>query len=368
MSVIFSDNKVTMKKNAIILTGGKLATSDGKTAHGLLRGSSRFNIVGVIDPVNSGRDAGTVLDGVSREIPIYATIEDFIEHSAATAAYAIIGVALHGGKLPAEWKQVVLTAIEHGMGIVNGLHQPLDSDPQLRAAAADHNVKLVDIRKPRPFDQLRFWNGDIFKVKAPIIAVLGLDCAIGKRTTARFIVEMCRQNDIRAEMIYTGQTGWMQGYEYGFILDATPNDFVCGELERAIVDCERGCSPDLILIEGQSSLRNPAGPCGAEFLLSGNAKGVILQHVPFRTYFEDLEALECRLPKIEDEIALIKMYGAETLAVTLNGHGGDEQDLAAYQQKLAGKLALPVVRPLAEGVEALLPSIRRFMGNESKQS
>jgi uncharacterized NAD-dependent epimerase/dehydratase family protein len=60
------------------------------------------------------------------------------------------------------------------------------------------------------------------------------------------------------------------------------------------------------------------------------------------------------------------MYGAETLAVTLNGHGGDEQDLAAYQQKLAGKLALPVVRPLAEGVEALLPSIRRFMRNVSK--
>ena len=55
------------------------------------------------------------------------------------------------------------------------------------------------------------------------------------------------------------------------------------------------------MLEGQSSLRNPAGPCGAEFLLSGNARGVILQHVPFRTYFEDLEELECCLPKIEDD-------------------------------------------------------------------
>jgi uncharacterized NAD-dependent epimerase/dehydratase family protein len=357
-----------MKKNAIILTGGKLATSDGKTAHGLIRGSSRFNIVGVIDPAHSGQDAGTVLDGVYRAIPVYATIEDFADQSAEKAAYGIIGVALHGGKLPADWKQVVLTAIENGIGIVNGLHQPLDNDPQLRAAAATYGVELVDIRKPRPFDQLRFWNGDIFKVKTPKIAVLGLDCAIGKRTTARFIVEMCRQNRIRAEMIYTGQTGWMQGYPYGFILDATPNDFVCGELERAIVDCDRECSPDLILIEGQSSLRNPAGPCGAEFLLSGNTKGVILQHVPFRTYFEDLEALECFLPQIEDEIALIKMYGAETLAVTLNGNGGDDLGLIAYQQKLSDKLALPVIRPLQEGVEPLLPVIRRFMGKESKES
>ena len=56
------------------------------------------------------------------------------------------------------------------------------------------------------------------------------------------------------------------------------------------------------------------------------------------------------------------MYGAETLAVTLNGHGGNDRDLIAHQQKLADKLALPVIRPLQEGTEALLPVIRRFMG------
>ena len=37
-------------------------------------------------------------------------------------------------------------------------------------------------------------------------------------------------------MIYTGQTGWLQGGRFGFILDATPNDFVSGELEHAIVE------------------------------------------------------------------------------------------------------------------------------------
>ena len=35
-------------------------------------------------------------------------------------------------------------------------------------------------------------------------------------------------------MIYTGQTGWLQGGEYGFIFDSTLNDFVSGELENAI--------------------------------------------------------------------------------------------------------------------------------------
>jgi uncharacterized NAD-dependent epimerase/dehydratase family protein len=162
-------------------------------------------------------------------------------------------------------------------------------------------------------------------------------------------------------MITTGQTGWMQGYKYGFILDAIPNDFVCGELERAIVACDRETSPDLILIEGQSGLRNPSGPCGSEFLLSGNTHGVILQHVPFRTYYEELEELKCFLPAVEDEIKLIGMYGARTLAVTLNGDGKEAESLISCQKKLSKKLQIPVIRPLQEGVGALLPVIRKFM-------
>lgn len=35
--------------NAIILTNGILHHSDAKTAHGLIRGTERFNIVAVVD-------------------------------------------------------------------------------------------------------------------------------------------------------------------------------------------------------------------------------------------------------------------------------------------------------------------------------
>ena len=122
-----------MKPNAIILTGDKLATPGGKTAHGLLRGTSRYNIVGVIDTDCCGRDAGTVLDGVFRGIPVYASIQDFISQSPETAAYGIIGVALHGGRLPDAWTHLVLSVIQNGIGIVNGLHQLLADDPGLRA-------------------------------------------------------------------------------------------------------------------------------------------------------------------------------------------------------------------------------------------
>jgi uncharacterized NAD-dependent epimerase/dehydratase family protein len=275
--------------------------------------------------------------------------------------FAIVGVAPSGGKLPDDWHRILLEAIENRINVISTMHHLLSEVPILRDAAQRNGVEIIDLRKPKPIDQLHFWSGAIYQIKTPKIAVLGMDCSIGKRTTCRIVTEMCRQAGIRADMIYTGQTGWLQGNKYGFIFDATLNDFVSGELEHAIVECARESLPDLILIEGQSGLRNPSGPCGSEIIVSADVKRVILQHAPFRVHFEELEKFGCLLPDVGEEIELIKMYGAETLAVTLNGDGGTQEDLIRYQYELAQKLGIPVIRPLAEGVSALLPVIRQLL-------
>lgn len=93
-----------------------------------------------------------------------------------------------------------------------------------------------------------------------------------KEVLSDFLLDGCKAAGLKAEMIFTGQTGWMQSGKYGFVLDSTYNDFVSGELEHAIVACYEHEKPDVIFLEGQSSLRNPSGPCGSELLISGNAK------------------------------------------------------------------------------------------------
>ena len=55
------------------------------------------------------------------------------------------------------------------------------------------------------------------------------------------------------------------------------------------------------------------------------------------------------------------MLGAKTLAVTLSEEGWSEETMKTYQEKLAGKLSIPVVRPLQEGVQRLFPVIQAFM-------
>lgn len=347
-----------MMGKAIIYTNGKYNTPDAKTAHGLVRGTSRFEIIGVIDHVCAGKEAGTLLDGRDRNIPIYGTLGEFLEKSSRKADYAVIGVALSGGRLPEDWNGLLLEALENHISLVGGTHQPMSDRPILAEAARNNSVRIIDIRKPKPIEELHFWSGDIYKVKAPVVAVLGTDCAMGKRTTCRIVTEACQAHGIRAEMVYTGQTGWLQGYPYGFIFDATPNDFVSGELEHAIVQCDRETNPDVIFLEGQSGLRNPSGPCGSEFILSGNAKNVILQHAPFRTYFDELEAFECLLPSLEDEIDLIQKYGAKVLAVTLNDNGAGEEEMEAYRNSTVEKLSRPVIRPLKDGPEQFVSLVR----------
>ena len=348
------------KETAIVLTGGMFHTMNAKTCHGLLRGTERFEIIGVIDEKHAGQDAGTVMDGNELGIPIFTSVNEYIQAGHPVPKYYIIGVALEGGILPDSFKTELLDGINHGISIVNGLHSLISEDEAFVAAATKNKVELIDIRKPRKFNELHFWSGKINDITIPRIAVLGMDCAVGKRTTCRFLLETCLINGIKAEMIYTGQTGWMQGYKHGFIFDSTLNDFISGEIERAIVNCAEQEHPDIILIEGQSSLRNPSGPCGSEILLSGGVKHVILQHKPSRKYFDDHESWG-PLPTLAKEIELINCYGAEVIAVGLNSLEMDSEALIVYQQEMEAQLKIPVVRPLEEGMDRILEKIKPIL-------
>ncbi|HEY0769220.1 MAG TPA: DUF1611 domain-containing protein, partial [Sphingobacteriaceae bacterium] len=197
-----------MSDNAIVITGGLLDTISAKTAHGLIRGTERFTIKGIIDPKHAGKDAGEVLDGKKRDLPIYGTIADFLA-TGIKAKYCIVGVATKGGVIPESLKVILKEALENGLSLVNGLHEYVSDNPELAALAEKKGVEIIDVRKPKKVKDLHFWSGKIKEVKCPKIAVLGTDCSMGKRTTTRFLVQAMRKAGYKAEMIYTGQTGWM---------------------------------------------------------------------------------------------------------------------------------------------------------------
>ncbi|MBL7827511.1 MAG: DUF1611 domain-containing protein [Saprospiraceae bacterium] len=348
-------NESEKLKTALLITGGILHTSDAKTAHGLIRGSERFQVIGVVDEAHAGKDAGVMLDGRDRHIPVFPDVENACQ-ALPHIDYCIIGVATVGGYLPPAIKAVVMQCIRKGISVVNGLHDYLNDMPEMLELARQFNVELIDVRRPKNRKDLHFWTGKIFELKTPVVAVIGTDCALGKRTTCRMLRQACEKVGINAQMIYTGQTGWMQGGRFGFIFDSTLNDFIAGEIEHAILSCQEATHPDVIFIEGQSALRNPSGPGGAEFLVSGNAKHVVLVHAPKRTFYEDLPEWGA-IPGPESEIQLIQMYGSKVIALALNTEHCSFEEAKSFQQTYESRLGIPVVLPLEEGVEKLVPYV-----------
>jgi len=351
-----------VRETAVVLANGLYRTSFAKTAHGMVRGPCRYCVVAVVDPSCAAGDAGELLDGRSRGIPVVDSVRTTLQWGAERPEVCVVGVATSGGALPVALRADLVDAAGAGMTLVNGLHQLLADDPELARIVRDRGARIIDIRRPRPIDELRFWTGEVLGIDTPRIAVLGTDCAIGKRTTCSLLVDACRRAGLRAEMIYTGQTGWLQGVRHGCILDATPNDFVCGELERAVIDCQREFRPELILIEGQSSLRNPSGPCGSELIVSAGARGVILQHAPAREFFDELDGLGCRIPAIAEEIELIRLLGAEVWAVTLNEQGMSGDTAEEARRRFARELGVPVFLPLHDDLSPLVGVIRERIG------
>ena len=345
-----------MMKNVLIATDNLFLTNHAKTAHGLLRGSKRFHVLAVLDEENKYADAGELLDGNHRNIPILGTVDEAIKQF-KTIDYLVVGVATVGGILSESLLQIIRQAISNGIGIVNGLHDQLQESKDIALLASQNRVELIDIRKPKTPKELHFWSGDIFKVQAPIVAFLAMDCAMGKRTTANLVLEECLQQKQNAHMIYTGQTGWMQGHKYGFIFDSTLNDFVSGELEHAITSCWKEATPDVIILEGQSSLRNPSGPCGLEFIVSGNATQVVLIHAPKKKYFDN-DPLWGEIPSVASEIDIIEKFGAVVIAVALNTSGLSKQEALSYKASYQKTLDIPVVLPLEEGVKKIVSEIK----------
>ena len=348
--------------SALVLANGLLRDPHAKTTHALVRGPSRYSLAGVIDASCVGEDAGELLDGRRRDVPVFASVEAALETVDPSPSHCVIGVATSGGVLPPELRRDVLAAARAGLTLVNGLHRLLAADSEIAELVAAAGGRIIDVRAPKPTHELRFWTDEALEIDTPVVPVLGTDCAAGKRTTTWLLRAALADRGVRAEPIYTGQTGWLQGGKHGFILDSTINDFVCGELEGAILECHRESRPDLMLIEGQASLRNPSGPCGSELVVSTNARGVVLQHVPGRASYIDSPQVGRPLAPLAEEIELIRLLGAEVWAVTLHEEGLTPEEAADRRDELEDTLGLPVALPLRGGAERVAERILEKLG------
>ena len=346
---------------AIVYCEGAFRTPNGKTAHGLVRRTRRYEVLAVVDSTCAGDDAARALDGTPGGIPLLASVGEAVEHAALRgkpATHLVIGLAPDGGRLELTHRNAVRQALEAGLDVDSGLHDFLSDDPEFQAVAAARGRRIRDVRKPPPRDQLHFYSGKIREVEALKIAILGTDSAVGKRTTAWILVDALEAKGAPTELVGTGQTAWMQGARYGVVLDALVNDFVSGEIEHAVWSAWNEQRPRAIVIEGQGSLMNPAYPGGFEILAAGRPDAVVLQHAPARVDYDGFPGH--RIEPLPHQIQAIEIVsGRPVVAVTVCHENLAAQDVPAACRAITRETGLPAwdvlldsAMPLAELVLA----------------
>ena len=348
---------------AIVYCDGAYQTSNGKTAHGLLRRTDRYKVLSIVDSTCAGRDAGTVLEGKAAGIPIERSVSEAVaaaQQRGEKATHLVVGLAPDGGRLPDAARRHVLEAIEAGLHVDSGLHDYLSDDECIAAAAAARGVVLRDVRKPPPISRLHFFSGLINEVTATRIAVLGTDSAVGKRTTAWLLVDALREAGYRTELVGTGQTAWMQGARYGLILDSIVNDFVAGEIEHAVWSAWRDGGAEIIVIEGQGSLMNPAYPGGFEILAAGRPHAVVLQHAPARKVYDGFPGYP--IHSLERQIQVIELLSDKpVVAVTVNHEDLPLDEVNAACRQVRETTGRPAVDVLVDGASEVVESLAPFL-------
>ena len=341
---------------AIVYCEGNFGAIDGKTANGLVRQSERYKILSVIDSEKSGLDAGMVLDEIPNEIPIFRDLEECLEKAVTLPDYFIFGMAPASGMLSLKERSLVLEAISHGMNIVNGLHEFLNDDPVFKAACAVSNVKILDVRRPPEKKDLHMFSGDIDQVTCPVIAVLGTDCAIGKRTTATILTQALNDRGVKTVMIGTGQTGLIQGARYGVALDSIPSQFCAGELEATVINAFTAENPDVIIIEGQGALSHPAFSTSSFILRGACPDGVVLQHAPGRRQRCDFPSMN--MPTPASEINLIETFAETTvIGVTINHEGISDAEVSSLILRYEDELGIPTTDALSRSPARLVKMV-----------
>ena len=344
------------RPTAVIYCEENFGRPDGKTANGLVRYSEKYRILSVIDSCHQGEDAGEILDGVTLGIPVVQDLAAAIALHHGIPSVVIFGMAPLSGMLSPNERQVLLGAMSQGMGVVNGLHEFLNEDPEFAAAALTNGVTIVDVRKPRDKRDLKMFSGRIFDVTCPRIAVLGTDGAVGKRTTATILTAALKKRGINAVMVSTGQTGLIQGARYGIALDAIPCQFCSGEMESVVLEAFEAEHPDVIIIEGQGALSHPAYLSSTFILRGSRPNGVILQHAPARKFLGDFPTMPT--PNPLNEINLIETFAdTKVIGLTINHENMSDAEITAAITLYQLELGIPVTDALTRPSELLVDMV-----------
>ena len=278
-----------------------------------------------------------------------------IEEGAQQGAKAfVLGFANSGGVLDPSLVASIITALEAGMDIINGLHDKLADIPEIAEKAQALGRRLIDIRHPTT----KFKTGTGVKRPGKRLLTVGTDCSVGKMYTTLSLARGMQSQGIKATFRATGQSGILVAGE-GVAVDCVVSDFISGSVEAL---CPANDDDHWDLIEGQGSLYHPAFAGVSLGLLHGSQPdALVICHALNRDHMRALPGRP--LPSLEQVIemnltaARITNPDVKVIGVSVNTSSVSEDEALVYCNSVTEQLGLPCVDPIRHGVGALVEAL-----------
>ena len=278
-----------------------------------------------------------------------------IEEGAQQGAKAfVLGFANSGGVLDPSLIASIITALEAGMDIINGLHDKLADIPEVAEKAQALGRRLIDIRHPTT----KFKTGTGVKRPGKRLLTVGTDCSVGKMYTTLSLARGMQSQGMKATFRATGQSGILVAGE-GVAVDCVVSDFISGSVEAL---CPANDDDHWDLIEGQGSLYHPAFAGVSLGLLHGSQPdALVICHALNRDHMRALPGRP--LPSLEQVIemnltaARITNPNVKVIGVSVNTSSVSEDEALVYCKSVTEQLGLPCVDPIRHGVGALVEAL-----------
>ena len=298
---------------------------------------------------------------------VASNLSECLEEYPAKSVAIMIPIGAEGTAL-----NYATQAIDAGLNVVCSFRSlPLDENPALIKFAEAKNVKIKEI-SPR-LDVVKKIAGAApekssevlpkigYKPKAPVVFVGGTSQECGKRTTTKALGQAAKERGLTPAIISTDEMGLERPTDFNFRAGSLSVMDVPSAIISSIKYIEKTKQPDIIFIEGQSSLTEKGNPhprgLSAAILIGAAPDAVIVAHRPNHPY---------RRPRgIKDEITAIeaveptKVVG---LSINLRNSSLEDFDEIYYEHKYK----LPTQDVYQSGASKLLDAILNHVEENKK--
>lgn len=338
-----------------------------KTTMGMLRYCPE-DVTCVIDSTHAGQDLHE-LTGLGEGIPIVESVQEAQQYG---PEYLVIGVTTPGGFLPEEVRTHVYKAIRAKMGVISGLHEGLNADPNIASLSCRHAVELIDLREV-PEEETFISSGRATETRAVRVLTVGTDCNLGKMTTS-IQMEMFMRNRmrIRARFVATGQNGMLIKGR-GVCVDRVISDFAAGAVERLMLREDEDM--DILIVEGQGAILSPPFSGVSMSLLHGSLPdAMILCHRAGRKVHRNSEV------PIPPVVEYVEHYNrmlqplhkdGRVVAISVNTQGMTDAEAQKHLDRIREDTGLPTADVVREGhpgckrlVQAVLQHANEQLGRD----